>query len=239
MLAARQMPRLVGGQAVIEAGLLSITGKAKSVDDHQAMLAEIGAFRDKPAEGIAIGVVEIVPPFVDPYVWRAARDGDRLVLSGYVPSEAVRAQISDEAGQLFAGMRIDNRLAIAAGDPKMDWIGALRFSLGQLALLARGTVSLTGRAYGIDGEAASTRAFQMLTEQLERTLPASMELSSNAVAPAAVSPFTFEHHRHWHGPDLRWLCPRRRAPRRARRGGEAAFPGRRGRAPPAAGRRCS
>ncbi len=191
VFAAYQLPRLAEGQVLIADATLTMTGKAKSVDDHQAMLADLGARRDRPGDGIAIGAIDVEPPFVDPYVWRATRDGDRIVLSGYVPTEGARQQVSAEATRLFPSARIDDRLAIAAGDPKMDWIGALRFSLSQLALLAKGAVALTGRAYAIEGEAQSTASFRTLTEQLGRTLPASMELTRDAVAPAAVSPFVF------------------------------------------------
>lgn len=191
VFAAHQLPRLAEGTAIIDGAVLSLAGKAKSVDDHQAMLADIAARRDRAGDGVTIGAVDIVPPFVDPYVWRASRDAERIVLSGYVPTEAVRDQILEEAARLFPDGRIDSRLAIAAGDPRMDWIGALRFSLGELVLLSKGFVSLTGRRYAIEGEAASTAAFGTLSEQLQRTLPASMELERNAVAPAPVSPFRF------------------------------------------------
>ncbi len=189
--AARQMPRLSEGSAEIANGLLTLKGKAKSVDDHQAMLADLAAWRDRTGAGVALGPVAVEPPFVDPYVWRAAREADRVVLSGYVPTESARQQVAAEATRQFPGLRVDDRLAIAAGDPKMDWIGALRFSLGQLTLLGRGSVALTGHAYAIEGEALSTASFRALSDQLGRTLPASMELTSNAVAPAAVSPFVF------------------------------------------------
>ena len=191
VFAARQMPRLSEGAAAIAEGTLTLQGKARSVDDHQAMLADLAAWRDAPIEGITLGAVTVEPPFVDPYVWRATRAPDRVVLSGYVPAEDARQQVAAEAARKFPGLRIDDRLAIAAGDPKMDWIGALRFSLGQLALLGSGAVALTGHAYAIEGEAQSTASFRALTDQLARTLPASMELASNNVAPAAVSPFLF------------------------------------------------
>ncbi|SHG06447.1 Outer membrane protein OmpA [Kaistia soli DSM 19436] len=189
--AATQLPHLSEGFALIEGAVLTLSGKAKSVDDHQAMLADLGARRDKTEEGVTIGSVDVEPPFVDPYVWRATREADRVILSGYVPTEGAEKQIAAEATRQFPSLRIEDRLAIAAGDPKMDWIGALRFSLGQLALLGQGAVSLTGRNYGIEGEAASVADFKTLTEQLKRTLPASMTLGRNAVAPAAVSPFVF------------------------------------------------
>ncbi|MBZ9935417.1 OmpA family protein [Mesorhizobium sp. BR1-1-16] len=189
--AAAQLPRLAEGTARIEGTVLTLSGKAKSVADHQAMLADLGMRRDQAGDGVTIGAVDVEPPFVDPYVWRATREADRVILSGYVPTEAAQQQVAAEAARQFPAVRIEDRLAIAAGDPKMDWIGALRFSLGQLALLDKGAVSLTGRDYGIEGEAASVADFKTLSDQLKRTLPASMTLVQDAVAPAVVSPFVF------------------------------------------------
>ncbi len=189
--AARQMPRLAEGSAEIANGSLTLKGKAKSVADHQAMLGDLSVWRDGPGGGVALGTIAVEPPFVDSYVWRAVREAGRLILSGYVPTEKARQQVADEAARQFPGLKVDDRLAIAAGDPRMDWIGALRFSLGQLALLSHGSVELTGRSYAIDGEAQSTASFRDLSEQLGRTLPASMELTRNAVEPATVSPFVF------------------------------------------------
>jgi outer membrane protein OmpA-like peptidoglycan-associated protein len=191
VFAVTELPRLAEGTATIDGGVLSLSGKAKSVADHQALLADLGARRDSGEEGVALGALDIVPPFVDPYVWRASRTADRLILAGYVPTEDVRARVSDAAASAFPGVRIDNRLVIAAGDPKMDWIGALSFSLEQLALLSRGSVALEGKRYAIEGEAASIAAFKTLSDQLAKTLPAGMDLESEAVAPARVSPFTF------------------------------------------------
>ena len=188
--AAAALTHLEGGAAVIEDGRLSLSGKAKSVEDHQRLLADLAAWRAAGDDGLPIGTLDIVPPVVDPYIWNASRDARRIVLAGYVPSEAIRRTIGDAAAQIFAGLPIDDRLAIAVGDPKLDWVAALRFSLTQLALLSSGTVSLEGPRYTIKGQAASVDAFKTLTDALGQPLPAGMDLAGQDVAPATVSPFT-------------------------------------------------
>ncbi|MBN9000080.1 MAG: OmpA family protein, partial [Rhizobiales bacterium] len=145
----------------------------------------------REASGIAFGSIDIVPAAVDPYVWRAERGGGVVTLTGYVPTVEARAIVLAKAAELLGGVRVVEHLRVADGDPKMDWIGAISFALGQLSRLGKGTVALTGRNYDIAGEALSTAAYYTLTAELGRTLPASMELRRGSVAPAPISPFRF------------------------------------------------
>ncbi|MCX5515170.1 OmpA family protein [Kaistia algarum] len=188
--AAYQLAHLSEGSASMDGPTLSLSGKAKTVADYEQALAEIDARRGRSG-GITFGTIDILPAAVDPYVWRAERSGDQVTLGGYVPTEAARAAVLAKARTLFEGLNIVDRLKVAEGDPKMDWIGAISFSLGQLSRLGRGAVSLTGHSYDIAGEALSTPAFHALQDELGKTLPASMELRHSAVAPAPISPFLF------------------------------------------------
>ncbi|MCX5493561.1 OmpA family protein [Kaistia dalseonensis] len=191
IFAVYQLAHLTEGQIAIDGKVLSFKGSARTVADYETTLAEIGARRDKHSVGVAIGSIDVVPASVDPYVWRADRSGTVVVLSGYMPTPVARDEVLKATAELFPGMMVTDRLRIADGDPKMDWIGAVEYSLRQLALLGKGSVSLTGRSYDIVGEAISTTAYAELVDALKKTLPASMELRRKAVAPAAISPFIF------------------------------------------------
>jgi len=191
IFAAYQLAHLTEGSAAMDGPVLNMVGKAKSVADYEQALAEITARQGRQTGGIGFGSVDIVPAAVDPYVWRAERAGGRVTLTGYVPTIEARNLVLQNAAELFDGIEVSDHLRVADGDPKMDWIGAIAFGLGQLARLDKGTVSLTGRNYDIAGEALSTEAYLTLRQELGRTLPASMELRHSAVAPAAISPFLF------------------------------------------------
>lgn len=191
VFAAYQMARLSAGTVTIDGSKLSIEGKAKTVADYEMALAEIEARRSKRAIGVGIGSVDLLPARVDPYVWRADRTPEALVLTGYVPSLQAHDDVMGAATRLFPEVAITDHVRIADGDPKMDWIGALKYALEQLSLLEKGSVALTGRKYDIVGEAISTSAYSNLVEALKKTLPASMELRRQAVSPGAVSPFVF------------------------------------------------
>lgn len=191
VFAAYQFARLTSGTMSIDGSLLSIEGKARTVADYEMALAEIEARRSKRAVGVGMGSVDLLPARVDPYVWRADRSADSVVLTGYVPSVEAHEEVIGTARRLFPAMALTDHVRVADGDPKMDWIGALKYALEQLASLSKGSVSLTGRKYDIVGEAVSTDAYSDLREALKKTLPASMELRRSAVSPGAVSPFVF------------------------------------------------
>lgn len=191
VFAAYQMARLSNGKIMIDGPVLSIEGKAKTVADYEMALAEIEARRSKRSVGVGIGSVDLLPALVDPYVWRADRTGASIVLTGYVPSVVAHDEVIRTATALFPELTITDHVRVADGDPKMDWIGALKYALNQLSSLSKGSVSLTGRKYDIVGEAVSTSAYSDLTDALKRTLPASMELRRSAVSPGAISPFVF------------------------------------------------
>lgn len=191
VFAAYQLARLDTGTISISESLLSIEGKAKTVPDYEMALAEIEARRSKRAVGVGIGSVDLLPARVDPYVWRADRAGTSVVMTGYVPSVEAHDEVLSAAARLLPGVTVLDHVRVADGDPKMDWIGALKYALEQLSWLSKGSVALTGRQYDIVGEAVSTSAYSNLTEALKKTLPASMELRRSAVSPGAVSPFVF------------------------------------------------
>lgn len=189
IFAMTQTAHLQRGTVTLEGGRLSVEGKAKSIADYDMAVAEFAARKNRPEQGVVMGTVDVQPAHVDSYVWRAERDGKNLVLTGYVPSELAHRTVISAVLRLMPGVQTEDRIRVADGDPKMDWIGAVEYSLEQIALLDKGSVSLTGRRYDISGEAQSSTAYGTLTEALKKTLPASMELSKAAISPAAISPF--------------------------------------------------
>ncbi len=92
---------------------------------------------------------------------------------------------------VFAGDQVDDRVRVAAGEPRMDWIGAIKFAMGQLGRLARGKVEIGDQTYSVEGEAATAEAYGEILDANGRTLPASLTLARGAVTPPRVTPFRF------------------------------------------------
>ena len=76
------------------------------------------------------------------------------MLTGYVPSLEDHETLKTIAASLF-GSNVTDHVRVAAGEPRMDWIGAIKFAIGQLANLGNGKVTLGENSYSIEGEAAT------------------------------------------------------------------------------------
>ncbi len=182
------LDRLSRGGVTLDGLKLDVAGEAKSVDDYEAALASLGG---SLPEGMQVVDTEITPAAVSPYFWKGERADGRVVLTGYVPSPQNRAEVTALAQSLFAGDAIEQHVRVAAGEPRMDWLGGIKFALGQLARLSHGSVELGDKTYAVAGEAVSSDAFRVLTGANGRTLPASLTLKQAEIVPPHVSPYRF------------------------------------------------
>jgi OOP family OmpA-OmpF porin len=112
-------------------------------------------------------------------------------LTGFVPSPEAKNDVVALAADLFGDDEVVDEVRIAAGEPRMDWIGAIKFAMRQLDRLTVGSVVLDDRSFSIEGEAESSESFTALLANNAQTLPASLELGGADVRPPTVSPFRF------------------------------------------------
>lgn len=185
--AIQALGRLEGGGVMLDGLTLDVAGTARSVEDYDAVVSGIGGTLPP---GLEIVANAITPAPVDDYGWTGERDGGTVTLTGYVPSLENRDEVLALTEDLFDGLSVTDDVGIAAGEPKIDWIGAVKFGMGQLAQLRTGTVALEGNQYIVRGEAMDSDAFQALTAANARTLPASLELGESDIAPPRASPYT-------------------------------------------------
>ncbi len=186
--AIAELDRLRRGGVTLDGLKLDLAGEAKSVDDYEAMRASLAGTLP---EGVQVVAAAIEPAVASPYGWRGERSEGRVVLTGYVPNPESRAEITTLAQALFPGDVIDQRVRIAAGEPKMDWLGAIKFALGQLAGLREGSVELGDKTYAVEGEARDSEAFAAISEINAKTLPASLALKQANVVPPPAKPYRF------------------------------------------------
>lgn len=180
--------RMRQGGVMLDGLTLDMAGEARSVEDYQAVVDGVGG---KLPEGMVLVANAITPAFVEPYGWSGRKEGNSVVVTGYVPTLAGREEVAEAAAAAFAGLSVTTDVKVAAGEPKMDWIGAIKFAMTQLAALEKGTVELGDRSYAIEGEARDSDAFAALLLANERTLPASLELAKADVWPPSASPYRF------------------------------------------------
>ena len=186
--AINALGRLSSGAVTLRGLRLDVEGVARTVDDYEAVRR--GLAGDLP-EGMTIVADGMIPAPVSPYSWSAQKEGSEIVLTGYVPSLADYEKVGAMANAVFAGQKVSNKVRVASGEPKMDWLGAIKFALDELALLKNGSVTLGDQRFGVDGEAQSPQAFAALMESVSKTLPASLELTGADVLPPRVSPYRF------------------------------------------------
>jgi outer membrane protein OmpA-like peptidoglycan-associated protein len=182
------MARLSRGGVTLDGLALDVSGNAKSVDDHEALLASL---RGPFPVGMSVVAAAVLPAPVSPYGWEGQRTNGKVVLSGYVPNAAMRDELHATALALFAEGEIDDRIRVAAGEPRMDWIGAIKFAMGELTRLSEGRVAIGDQTYTIEGEARTAEDYLALVATNEKTLPASLTLAAAEILPPAASPYVF------------------------------------------------
>ena len=182
------LDRLSQGGITLDGLNLDVSGTARSVDDYEALLSSLS--HDLPS-GAKLVSAAITPAAASPYFWEADRAEQSVTLLGYVPSPEDHDDVLAAAHAAFPALTLVDRIRIAAGEPRMDWIGAVKFSLSELVNLASGKVTISDQTLSISGEASSADTYAAMLAQNSKTLPASLTLGSTEVTPPRVSPYTF------------------------------------------------
>jgi hypothetical protein len=126
------------------------------------------------------------------YVWSATRSESEIRLRGQVPSEDVRTTVLGMIKASFPGLEVEDRMSVAQGAPPVDqWLGAVSFSLQQLARLKHGSVRLLNVDFRVEGEAASAQDLAEIQKAFGGTLPAGLTVIGNNVRPPRADPFVF------------------------------------------------
>lgn len=180
--------RLASGTISLADDTIEIFGRARTPEAYEFLQGLPGLAL--PA-GLVLGAWEIQPSMAEAYVLEVVRDGARVELVGLMPTIDARIEIMAEAERLFGAGNAVDRLQIADGAPRMDWIGAAKFALGQAAGLSGGSARISDHSYSITGAAASSEAYEQIQAALARTLPASLVLTNSLVSAPLASPFRF------------------------------------------------
>lgn len=165
-----------------------VTGQALSDEGPQRALAVV-----REVWGVRISDQRTrLLPKIEPYQWSAGIRGDRLKLTGYVPSGEARTTIIGLAKAAFPNRSIDDRLELARGVPDQNiWLGGIGFGMKQLASLRSGTVSLADTGLKIEGEAEDIQRYKSVKGALKTKLPSGVTLVAEKVTPPVIAPYTW------------------------------------------------
>ncbi len=131
-----------------------------------------------------------VVPLADPYLFDAARDGDRVTLTGSVPSEEARAALLAWARKAMPGATVEDRLTLARGAPA-NYPAVAAFAVGQVADLKKGSAGFGPGGYTIAGDPKDWPTYGRLEEALKSAMPAGVKLAADKLVPPVPSPYRF------------------------------------------------
>lgn len=161
-----------------------LDGEAVTADGANRALAQLQS--EFGVRRVLGGLTQVIAQ--KPYSWSAARAGDRVTLSGFVPDEATAAATLSAARALGSGLRIDDQQKIAFGAPIgfAELAGALVRDLGQLSV---GKVALDDARYCVEGTAATPQGFQSLREGAAGAAPKGFTRVDCMLSPPTVTPY--------------------------------------------------
>jgi outer membrane protein OmpA-like peptidoglycan-associated protein len=148
-----------------------LSGKAPTSDAvRDAALTILTA--DGPGGLIFGGVTQVqsvaddAPP-VSPFVWHVEKTPEgALVLSGHVPSRAIRKALLAEAQAVASGAPVEDHMQLASGAPVGNWQGIARLGLQQLASLDAGDVTLEDTRLRVNGVATDKAVREAVTANI-------------------------------------------------------------------------
>lgn len=188
-----QLALLSRGSVALSDSTLSLRGEADSAEAYKAVLQ---AWKNPPA-GFATVSLDLTPPAVRSYVWSAAREADRVVLSGHVPSEAARSAVLAAAQRADPGvLEVSDRMQAARGlGAGIDYQATTDFALQQLGQMRRGVVELSEGVLSARGEAADKDALAAVTSAMQASLPTGLTRGAIDLTAPVISPYTFSARR--------------------------------------------
>ena len=157
--ALKQLAALKRGDVHLKDLDMWIAGEAEDVASYRAVKS---ALANNLPKGIKLTNDLVTAPVVSPFTWSAQLADGRLVLAGYVPSEAAQAELLAAAKASFGTMIIVDQMQPGDGAPK-DWASAAVASVRALARLQTGSAEMKDAALvvsGLAGDAAAAEAMR-------------------------------------------------------------------------------
>lgn len=189
--ALAQLKGLKRGDVRLDDLGLSIQGDAETIDSYRAIKK---ALATQLPDQVTLLREDIRPPAVSPYVWSARHENKKLLLTGYVPTEAARDSILETVGARYPGVAITDQMEIASGAPA-DWPLAASFSLAQLAKLESGAATLKDTQGNLSGMAADQDTAERTAGAYRAGMPIGYKASDNILyrkpSVQPVSPYVW------------------------------------------------
>lgn len=187
-----QLGKLGEGALSVSDLSLSLSGRAADFSKFAELKRQLASVPagGKLAKGLGTG--DILPPVAKPFTFSAERNGQEIVLSGFVPSEAARTRLIADA-RAFGGT-VKDTLVVADGAPAGDWAGAAALLVRELGRLDPGRAGLADDKAAISGRGRDLVGEADVRADL-KALPAGFALVQAAIESRAVRPYRFDARR--------------------------------------------
>lgn len=165
---------------------LAIAGAAFSDKGPMAAIeAAVSVYGVRLVDASGLGLI----PEAKPYAWSATRDGAKIALAGSVPDPTARAALVASA-KAINGADVADGMAYGRGAAGAGIVGAGAFALGELALLGKGSASISDGALSLSGTAPDSASFEKAMAALAK-LPEGLKLAKADIAPPVAKPYVF------------------------------------------------
>ncbi len=183
--AFQHLAGLSNGTASLNDAAYTIAGAAPTVESFDTVTA---ASRALP-QGFSLASAQITGPTANPYTWSAARNGQAVTLTGFVPNAAAKAANVQAVTAAIPGAQVTDQQQLSLGAPN-GFTGMTAYAIGQLARLNAGTASLSNTAYTITGAAANVPTRDEVTVAASR-LPQGFSLTRADITAPTINPYTW------------------------------------------------
>jgi outer membrane protein OmpA-like peptidoglycan-associated protein len=173
-----ELGSLTSGKASINDGNFCLEGAAATSDGYLALLPRLA----NPPQGFTRAACAVTPPTVTPYLWSAAKAASgAITLSGFYPSDAVRAEINTAVSAAAPGAAVTDAMKPALGAPA-SLMGMVTAGMGQLSRMVEGTASISNTIFNVVGRGpASFEACDALRRGVAGQLAQGFSLGNAAI----------------------------------------------------------
>ena len=188
--ALAQLPRFSAGKASLANTALSVEGTSLGSAEFDAANA---ALAGELPEGMSVAAQAIEPPLVaGTYVFGAERNANVIRLTGFAPDPATRAEIVAAAEANNPGATVIDQMRIAKGVPDgVDWLAATGQATKALSDFTKGSASINGNVYSVQGETADNDAFGRAQAMVAGPMAGGLTMGTSDIGLPVASPFTW------------------------------------------------
>jgi len=169
----KQLTSIKRGHVRMQELELAVVGEAEDIAGYRTVKQ---ALANSVPKGIKVTSDEVTAPVVSPFTWAAEIAHGQFVLSGYVPNDALRADIVAAAKENLPSAAIVDQMEPGEGAAQ-GWREAVVACLRELSRLEVGSAQLKDAALIVMGTAEDAATANALRARLRAAMPTTIKLT--------------------------------------------------------------